>query len=123
MVDGLMRRQLQLEGAAIFFGALVMQYWTGYAWIPFLVLFFAPDLSMIGYFLGPRVGAICYNVAHNLALPIILYIASWYISLPAFDITGQYIAVVWIAHVGFDRMLGYGLKYASGFKDTHLGRL
>jgi hypothetical protein len=32
-------------------------------------------------------------------------------------------ALIWLAHIGMDRMLGYGLKYSGGFKDTHLGRL
>jgi hypothetical protein len=33
------------------------------------------------------------------------------------------IAMIWLAHIGIDRALGYGLKYATGFGFTHLGRI
>jgi Domain of unknown function (DUF4260) len=81
------------------------------------ILFLVPDLSFLTYLGGPRVGAFCYNVMHTYVLPLALagalYLAGRPLSFP----------LIWIAHVGFDRMLGYGLKYDAGFAFTHLGRL
>ena len=33
------------------------------------------------------------------------------------------ISTIWIIHIAFDRLLGYGLKYSTHFKDTHLQHL
>ncbi len=83
----------------------------------FAALFFAPDVSFAGCLAGPRFGAAIYNVAHSYLGPLIL--AATLLSLG----TGLTVALVWIAHVGFDRALGYGLKYPTAFGDTHLGRI
>src|SRR6476661_1836887 len=88
---------------------------VGQSWIWFVVLFFAPDLSMAGYAAGNRVGAAAYNAAHTLVLPLIL---------GAFGVLGERdlatgIALIWLAHIAMDRALGYGLKLPTGFKDTH----
>ncbi|WP_304219059.1 DUF4260 family protein, partial [Phenylobacterium aquaticum] len=79
--------------------------------------FLVPDLSMLGYLLGRRAGAVSYNLAHSYAGPAALGAAGIIQSQPLMTA----LALVWVAHVGFDRMLGYGLKYATGFKHTHLG--
>lgn len=79
----------------------------------------APDLSMAGYLAGPRVGAITYNLAHNLVVPIVLLGLGWPTNLPALSLAGA----VLFAHVGLDRALGYGLKLPTDFRDTHLGRI
>ena len=89
----------------------------GGSWLAFAVLFFAPDLSFAGYVAGPRVGAALYNVAHSYVGPLILAA-----TLPSVG-AGLPLALVWGAHIGFDRALGYGLKYPSAFGDTHLGRI
>ena len=78
-----------------------------------------PDLSMVGYLAGPRVGAITYNLAHNLIVPIVLLGLGWPTSQPAFSLAGA----VLFAHVAADRALGYGLKLPTDFRDTHLGRI
>jgi hypothetical protein len=80
-------------------------------------LFLAPDLSFLGYLGGPRAGASAYNVLHTLAGPLLLAAAG--MLLPAFVLVP--LSVIWAAHIGFDRLLGYGLKYAAGFGFTHLG--
>jgi hypothetical protein len=89
------------------------------SWLYFLLGFFAPDLGMLGYILSPKIGAFTYNILHNLAVafPIAL--------IGVFDQneTLFLIGAVLIAHISFDRMLGYGLKYADGFRHTHLGML
>lgn len=85
----------------------------------FASLFLVPDLSMLGYLRGPRVGAVCYDAAHSYVGPLALLGVGGLAAAP----TAVAIALIWIAHVGFDRALGYGLKYGTAFRDTHLGRV
>ena len=107
---------LRLEGAAVFAGAIALYASQGASWLLFAVLFFVPDLSMVGYLINPRIGSLTYNAIHTYALPAILVVLAF-----AFQwTTGIHIALIWFAHVGMDRTLGYGLKYPSAFKDTHL---
>lgn len=88
-----------------------------YSWLLFAALFLAPDLSIAGYLAGPRAGAAGYNVAHSYLAPMLAAaVAMMTGASPA-------IALIWGAHIGFDRALGYGLKYPMGFTATHLGRL
>jgi hypothetical protein len=88
-----------------------------YSWMLFAVLFLVPDVTFAGYFAGPAVGAVCYNVAHSYVTPALLAFALHAAHLPLA------VPLIWVAHIGFDRCLGYGLKYETAFKDTHLGRL
>ena len=108
---------LRVEGLAAFLAAVAAYFALGGGWAFLLLLFLAPDLSMLGYPAGPRIGALSYNLLHSYALPLALLGAAW---VSDTDL-GRSVALVWIAHIGFDRMLGYGLKHASGFHDTHLG--
>jgi hypothetical protein len=123
MVEGRMKRVLQLEGLALFATSLAIFSTLNASWWMYAALFFVPDIVLLGYLAGPRVGAFAYNVLHSTIGPILLAGVAWWLG---FDILGFVLAAtatIWIGHVGFDRMLGYGLKYGSGFKDTHLGRL
>ncbi|KAA0112689.1 DUF4260 family protein [Methylobacterium sp. P1-11] len=116
-VEGWPRMLLRLEGACILAAALWAYGWLGQSWWLFAALLFAPDLSMLGYAAGPVAGAVLYNLMHTLALPLIgLSLAAGF---DRTDLAG--LALIWLAHIGLDRALGYGLKYASGFGDTHLG--
>ncbi len=85
----------------------------------FTLLFLVPDIFMLGYLAGPRIGAALYNAGHSYLGPLILAgvgsLANAQMPL--------LIALIWGAHIGIDRAIGYGLKYGSGFKDTHLGRV
>jgi len=85
----------------------------------FAVLLLAPDLSALGYLINNRWGAISYNLAHLMALPIVLLI----IGAAASNELLLSIALIWLAHIGMDRAVGYGLKYPSGFRDNHLSRV
>jgi hypothetical protein len=87
-------------------------------WAVFALLFLLPDLSMFGYLASRRVGATCYNTAHSYLGPALL--AALGTVLGAHGVLC--VAAIWAAHVGFDRALGYGLKYGTSFGDTHLGR-
>jgi hypothetical protein len=117
---GGVRTLLRLEGLALFAAALLLYAQSGAGWTLFLVLFLVPDLSFAFYLFGPRAGAFAYNTMHSTIGPIMLALASRMVetSAPLFAI-----ALIWLAHVGFDRVLGYGLKYASDFGDTHLGAI
>ncbi len=110
---------LRLEGAAVL-GVSVLAYMqAGESWWLFALLFLAPDLSMLGYLAGPAAGAGAYNAVHSYILPLLLGALAVLVgSHPLFAL-----AAIWTGHIGFDRLLGYGLKYPSGFGDTHLGRI
>ena len=110
---------LRVEGAAICALAVFVYAQSGASWWLFAVLFLAPDLSFAGYLGGPRIGAIVYNAAHTFVGPLLLAAASQLLAAPVFIP----LSVIWAAHIGFDRALGYGLKYAAGFGYTHLGRV
>jgi hypothetical protein len=116
-VTGAVRMILRLEGlAALVVSVAVYAYWGQHGWGFFALLFLAPDLSLLGYLRGPRVGAAVYNFAHTYVVPAVLGIAGVLWLGPLFTI-----ALIWSAHIGLDRMLGYGLKLPTAFQSTHLG--
>jgi hypothetical protein len=110
---------LRLEGAAVLVAAVAAYASIGGSWLLFALLLLAPDLAMIGYRFGPVAGAAAYNAAHTYLAPAALGAAGLALGAP----TMQALALIWTAHIGLDRALGYGLKYATGFSDTHLGRI
>jgi hypothetical protein len=110
---------LRLEGAAALAVAVALYAHGGFSWPLFVLLILAPDLAMLPYLIGPRAGAAAYNFAHTYALALPLALAGYWLASPIALALG----LIWIAHVGMDRMFGYGLKYRSGFHDTHLGRI
>jgi Domain of unknown function (DUF4260) len=107
---------LHLEGAAIFAAALYFYHLGHYRWWLFAVLFLAPDLFMLGYLINVKWGAAMYNLVHTVTLPVAVVAASFLFTRPGWT---PYV-LIWLAHIGIDRALGYGLKYATFFKDTHL---
>jgi hypothetical protein len=110
---------LRVEGATMLAGSVLL-YWTGGgSWWLFALLLLAPDLSMLGYLAGPRVGAVVYNAFHSYPLPAALGLVGLFVGAPL----AVSVALVWFAHIGMDRLMGYGLKYSTGFKDTHLQRI
>lgn len=118
-VRGGVRALLRMEATLLFVLALWAYGRWGMGWGTFALCFLLPDLAFLGYLAGPRIGALAYNATHALLGPL---------ALLAFGVAnGERAALaaglIWIAHVGFDRMLGYGLKYAAGFRTTHLGRI
>jgi len=109
----------RLEGGVLLVLALLVYWKVSGSWLLFIVLILAPDLFMLGYLRGPRSGAAVYNLGHTFLLPGILAAAGILGNLAlAIDI-----AVIWFAHIGVDRLLGYGLKLPTAFQDTHLGRI
>lgn len=119
MIDRLPRTLLHAEGAAIAAVAVAVYLHAGYPWWLLVALVLAPDLSMAGYLAGPRVGAVSYDAAHTYALPVVLAACGWIADAELATRLG----LIWITHIGVDRALGYGLKYPTSFKDTHLQRV
>ena len=110
---------LRAESVAIFVGGvlLFLQLNGNALWL--LPLLLAPDVSMIGYLGGARLGSVTYNLVHNLVTALGLLAVGWFVPIAPLALVGA----VLIAHVGMDRALGYGLKLPTDFKDTHLGRI
>lgn len=112
-------RLLRIEGLAVFALSLYLYRATAAPWWRFFLLFLFPDLFMAGYLASVRAGAQLYNLVHTYVFPLALAGAAMYLhrlELSSF-------ALIWIAHIGGDRALGYGLKYPTFFKDTHLQRV
>ncbi len=116
-VTGGARPILRAEGLAVFIAGTLVYFFDGGAWWLYLVLFLAPDLSFIAYGAGTRIGAMAYNAVHSYIAPLVLALAGW---LGGQDLA-LHVALIWLAHIGIDRTLGYGLKYPTAFGHTHLG--
>ena len=110
------RTFLRVEGLATL-GIALGSYLTldGPIWM-LAVLALAPDLSMIGYLAGQRLGSLSYNVVHTYTLPLALGALGFWADIRL----ALLIALIWVGHIGADRVFGYGLKFESGFKNTHL---
>jgi hypothetical protein len=115
----MMQKVIKLEELGLFILGIYFFSQLEFAWGWFLVLILTPDFSMIGYVFGDRVGAFCYNVAHHRGLAIALFLVGIYYSNSQIQLSG----VILFTHSSMDRMLGYGLKYETGFKFTHLGEI
>jgi Domain of unknown function (DUF4260) len=109
---------LAMEGAALSAVALFVYPRLGGDWRLFAILFLAPDLTVFFYLFGPRVGAVAYNCAHVTFVPLVLAVFGFLSGKPLLT----QVALIQLAHIGFDRALGFGLKYPTTFYDTHLGR-
>ncbi len=118
-VSGGVRTILRIEGLAVLAAAAIMYGKSGFGWSTFVLFFLAPDLSFVGYLAGSRVGAAAYNAAHSYIGALACFSAGLVLVAPPLEVAG----LIWCAHIGFDRALGYGLKYAAGFAFTHLGRI
>jgi hypothetical protein len=118
-VEGMPRLLLRIEGAALTLAAVWMYHRIGGNWWLFAALILVPDVSFAAYFFGTRPGAIAYNAMHVTLGPLVC--AALGLLLPSFDLLS--VGLIWAAHVGLDRALGYGLKYGAGFGFTHLGRI
>lgn len=114
-----LRGWLQAENAAITLAGLWFYAQTDLGWGFFALCLLLPDLAMLGYLRGPRPGALCYNIAHSYAGPVLLTaaagVADWS--------PGTGLAMIWGIHIALDRAIGYGLKYDDAFKHTHLDAL
>ena len=110
---------MHLEGAVVLIVSLLSYHRIQGSWLLFALLFLVPDISMLGYLANVRIGAMAYNAAHCYAVPLLLAAYSLLTNRSLL----LALSIIWIAHIGFDRMLGYGLKYPTRFRDTHLNPL
>jgi len=110
---------LHLEGLAVFVVSIILFSYLNGNWILFLVLFLVPDLTFFAYLINKKIGSYTYNIMHTYFVPIILITISI-----IYDYNfGTRIAIIWFAHIGMDRSIGYGLKYPKEFKETHMGKV
>jgi hypothetical protein len=113
------RLMLRLEGLVVFAAAIAVYAIRAYdGWI-FVLLLLSVDLFALGYLGGAKIGALVYNIGHTYVTPLLLTGAALLLQSD----TGLMLALIWFAHIGMDRAAGYGLKYSSGFKDTHINRM
>jgi hypothetical protein len=118
-VTGSVLTLLRLEGLAVAAVSAVLYARIGASWWLFAALWLTPDLSMLGYLVGSCWGARSYNAVHSYVLPCVLALSALLLGAPAL----LPFALIWLNHIGIDRLMGYGLKYSDGFGFTHLGRL
>lgn len=116
---GGVRFVLRLEGLCVLIAACLAYAKFGLDWRTFAWFFLAPDLSLLAYLAGATVGAAVYNMAHSYIGALACVAAGVAFDAPI----GVAAGLIWCAHIGFDRALGYGLKYSAGFAHTHLGRI
>jgi Domain of unknown function (DUF4260) len=109
----------RIEGGVLLALSLLLYWKSGGSWLLYVVLILAPDLFMLGYLRGPRIGGAVYNLGHVGLLPAILAA----VGLLGGASLALDIALIWLGHIGADRLLGYGLKLPTAFQDTHLGRI
>ena len=118
-VRGLPRAFLRVEGLVLLALSIIVYAEFGRSWWLFVILLLVPDVGILGYLRGTRVGAVVYNVFHTYLPPAALMA----IGILVDDRLLVSLALIWFAHIGLDRALGYGLKYPDGFQHTHLGRI
>ena len=110
---------LRLEGAVLFAASIAVFALQGQQWWLYPALLLVPDVFMLGYLRNTRLGAITYNLGHSYPAAALVTVIGL-VSAAPFTVA---IGAIWFGHIGWDRMLGYGLKYATSFKHTHLGDL
>ena len=110
----------RLEGLALALACIALYGSLGGSWALFAALILVPDLSMLGYLAGPRIGAGAYNLAHNWVLVVLWLGIAWLLDGGSLPLS---LPLILGAHIGIDRALGFGLKLSTGFRDTHLGRI
>jgi hypothetical protein len=119
MVEKLPRALLHVEGLCLAAAAIALYFHADYPWWLLVALALAPDLAMLGYLAGPSIGAAAYDAAHTSSLPIALAAVGIIVD----GRTAIELGLIWLTHIGVDRAVGYGLKYPTNMKDTHLQRV
>jgi hypothetical protein len=112
-----MKRTIALEEGVMFGVSIFLFNQLSFAWWWYLVLILTPDLSMLGYLVNTRTGALVYNFFHHKGVAIVVYVTGFYLNNEVLQLIG----LILFGHSSMDRMLGYGLKYPDNFQNTHLG--
>ncbi|GAA3635611.1 DUF4260 domain-containing protein [Flavivirga jejuensis] len=114
-----MKTSLKIEELFMFIFGIYLFSGLNFSWWWFVVLILTPDIGMLGYLLGPKIGAITYNLCHHKAIAVSVY----FIGIIAQNDIVKLIGIILFSHACFDRIFGYGLKYFDNFKHTHLGHI
>jgi hypothetical protein len=112
-----MKNILLLEYIAGLLLSMYLFSQLNYEWWVYAAVFFTPDISLVGYLLNTQVGAVSYNLFHHFGIAVLLYVFGALFHFPIVQMVGA----VWMGHLFFDRIFGFGLKYPDNFKHTHLG--
>ena len=112
-----MKNILKLEELAMFGLSIWALYFFNAEWWYYLLLLLGPDISLIGYAGGNKMGAIIYNLFHHKGVAVILFVTGLLLPDKVIEITG----IILFGHSSMDRVFGYGLKLKEGFNHTHLG--
>jgi hypothetical protein len=115
----MVRNLLRLEALGSLLLFLFLYQTLKGSWLLFLGVVLLPDLSMVGYLLNKKIGATLYNLFHNYVLSLALVVFGFWVSNPIFI----YVGLIFCVHVSLDRFFGFGLKYPSNFRDTHLEKV
>jgi Domain of unknown function (DUF4260) len=118
-VIGAPKLLLRIEGAVLFAASIVVFALQGQQWWLYPALLLVPDIFMLGYLRNTKLGAITYNLGHSYPAAALVTLLGFVAASPLTVALGA----IWFGHIGWDRMFGYGLKYATSFKHTHLGDL
>ncbi len=113
------RLLLHAEGLALLVVSVLAYARLDFSWWTFALLFFAPDLALLVYLADKKAGAVVYNLLHTTILPFGLGLFSY---LAGYQ-PGIQVALIWLAHIGMDRAVGYGFKYPGEVKETHFSRI
>lgn len=116
-----MKNILKTEEIGMMLAPLVLIPFLGISlpWWIYPILFFAPDLGILGYLGGNKTGAVVYNLFHHKGLATAIGITGWLLQDNYLLLAG----LILFSHASFDRVFGFGLKYTEGFKHTHLGMM
>ena len=118
-VTGKPKVWLRLEGVVLLIATIILFSAQGQKWWLYPALLLVPDIFMLGYLANTKLGAFFYNLGHSYFAPALMILLSWTTESKI----ALAIGIIWLGHIGWDRFLGYGLKYDSDFKHTHLGDL
>lgn len=110
---------LHFEGLGVLVGACVLYAHLGYSWVRFSIFILAPDVALLGFLVNNKIGAIAYNSVHTYVAPLALAGLLFATKQPEWF----WIPLIWTAHIGMDRLCGYGLKYKVNPKQTHLHKV
>lgn len=114
-----MKTVIKLEELGLFILGIYLFSLLNYQWWWFPALILAPDLSMFGYIINTKTGAFSYNLFHHRGVAVLVYILGCYLRIEIVQLMG----IILFSHAAMDRIFGYGLKYETGFKYTHLGEI
>jgi hypothetical protein len=114
-----MKITLKLEETAQFALGILVFSQLNFAWWVFPALILLPDIGMLGYTINNKIGAVMYNLFHHKGLAIVIAVLGYYLHQEELILAG----VILFSHAAMDRVMGYGLKYETGFRFTHLGNL